>query len=227
MSKSEQDPDPELDTEQDTESGSVSRPRRKISTRLAAAVRWLHIYISMIGLAATLFFSVTGITLNHAGWFFADAQDEQTIKGTLNADLLSELRDPDSKSAQLNVAEFMRSNHHLGGAVKEFSVDEFQSVVAFAGPGYSADIFVDNENGEYEITEIKQGFVAIINDLHKGRDTGPAWSWVIDLSAIVLCLISASGLLLLFWLRRRRLKGLLTMAVGTFLLFAVYWWAVP
>ena len=28
-------------------------------------MRWLHIYLSMFGLAAVLFFSVTGITLNH------------------------------------------------------------------------------------------------------------------------------------------------------------------
>jgi hypothetical protein len=32
-------------------------------------MRWLHIYLSMFGLAAVLFFSVTGLTLNHPDWF--------------------------------------------------------------------------------------------------------------------------------------------------------------
>ena len=29
--------------------------------------------------------------------------------------------------------------------------------------------------------------MAVLNDLHKGRDTGPAWSLLIDLSAAALC----------------------------------------
>ena len=31
---------------------------------------------------------------------------------------------------------------------------------------------------------------AIVNDLHKGRDTGPVWGAVIDLSAAVLVFVS-------------------------------------
>src|SRR4051812_8291779 len=43
--------------------------RRRIAIRTAAITRWLHIYLSMFGLAAVLFFSVTGLTLNHPDWF--------------------------------------------------------------------------------------------------------------------------------------------------------------
>ena len=32
-------------------------------------MRWLHIHLSMFGLAVVLFFSVTGLTLNHPDWF--------------------------------------------------------------------------------------------------------------------------------------------------------------
>ncbi len=39
--------------------------RRRLAIRFAKLVRWLHIYLSMFGLAAVLFFSATGITLNH------------------------------------------------------------------------------------------------------------------------------------------------------------------
>lgn len=201
--------------------------RRQRKNRLARLMRWAHIYVSMLGLAVTLFFGVTGITLNHAGWFFGESEMAITIKDSIGDALLAELQDPNSTTARLSVAENLRSKHQLGGAVKEFTVDEFQSVIAFAGPGYSADVFVDNETGDYEITEIKQGFIAIINDLHKGRDTGPAWSLLIDVSAVLLCLISATGLMLIFWLRLRRSKGLLTMISGTVLAVLVYWFAVP
>src|SRR2546423_13238103 len=44
--------------------------RRRLNLRLAALMRWTHIYFSMFGLAALLFFSVTGITVNHPDWFY-------------------------------------------------------------------------------------------------------------------------------------------------------------
>jgi hypothetical protein len=31
--------------------------------------RWLHIYLSMFSFVIVLFFSVTGLTLNHLEWF--------------------------------------------------------------------------------------------------------------------------------------------------------------
>ena len=44
--------------------------RRRLALRLAGIMRWLHIYLSMFGLAALLFFAVTGVTLNHPDWVF-------------------------------------------------------------------------------------------------------------------------------------------------------------
>jgi hypothetical protein len=45
--------------------------RRRLAIKLAAMTLWLHVYVSVFGLAAVLFFSVTGLTLNHPGWFLA------------------------------------------------------------------------------------------------------------------------------------------------------------
>jgi len=49
-----------------------------------------------------------------------------------------------------------------------------------APPGYTADVFLDRATGTYDSTETRMGFVALMNDLHKGRDSGRVWSWVID-----------------------------------------------
>jgi uncharacterized protein len=47
-----------------------ARPlRRRIAVRTAAVMRWLPIDLSMFGLVAVLFFSATGLTLNHPDWF--------------------------------------------------------------------------------------------------------------------------------------------------------------
>ena len=49
----------------------------------------------------------------------------------------------------------------------------------------------------YELTESRHGLVAIANDLHKGRDTGDIWKWLIDVSALLLtvesCCCSQAG----------------------------------
>jgi len=36
----------------------------------------------------------------------------------------------------------------------------------------------------------------VANDLHKGRDTGKTWSILIDVSAVLMTLISLTGLIL-------------------------------
>ena len=76
----------------------------------------------------------------------------------------------------------------------EFRVDAGECSVTFKGPGYAADAFIDREMGGYELTQTLHGFVAVINDLHKGRDTGRAWSAALDASAVVLVVISLTGL---------------------------------
>lgn len=180
----------------------------------------------MFGLAITLFFCVTGITLNHPDWFFGDEPSIVTTEGSLTKPVWDDLRDLKSTTAQRRVVEYLRATHELKGSAKDFFVDDFQSVVGFAAPGYSADVFIDMETGGYEVTQEQPGWVAVINDLHKGRDSGPIWSAVIDISAILLTLISASGLLLLLWIRRKRIKGLVVMVVGTIVLYAAYWVAI-
>jgi hypothetical protein len=61
-----------------------------------------------------------------------------------------------------------------------------------------------------------------MNDLHKGRDTGTAWSWVIDVSAIFLVLISLSGLILLLFIKKKRISGIILAIIGLFLICLIY-----
>ena len=56
--------------------------------------------------------------------------------------------------------------------------------------------------------------VAVLNDLHKGRDAGSAWKWTIDVAAGVLVLIAASGLVLQLVVKLRRRSAVVVAAVG-------------
>lgn len=211
---------------------TAARPKepRPLKLRIHHAARWLHIYVSMFGLLSVLFFSVTGITLNHPDWFFEGAQSLTHESGEINLDWVGISEDGGENGdavARLEVVEFLRTTHGVKGALTEFTVDEFECVVAFKGPAYSADAYIDREDGTYTLTESYAGFVAVMNDLHKGRDAGTAWKWLIDISAVILTLASATGLVLMIYLKKRRRTGLITALVGVVALVLVYVVFVP
>jgi hypothetical protein len=187
--------------------------------------RWLHIYLSMVSFAVVLFFSFTGLTLNHPNWLGGDKQVVVKNKGKLNVNWVNQ---PDTnKIAKLEIVEFLRKTHNVKGLVSEFRIDDIEVSISFKGPAYSCDAFIDREKGTYEVSEIKMGIVAVMNDLHKGRDSGKSWGWIIDISAIFLILVSLSGLILLFFIKKRRLAGLITGAVGLALCYLIYLLFVP
>jgi hypothetical protein len=182
--------------------------------------RWLHIYLSMASFGILFFFAVTGLTLNHVDWFTSQQRTIQ-VRGSIDPKYAGQ------DVAKLEIVEHLRTAHRIQGAVKDFRVEERDLSVAFKGPGYSADVFIDRATGRYELTETRMGFFAVMNDLHKGRDSGKAWSVIIDVSAVLMTLVSATGLLLIFFLQKKRLSGLLAAAAGTVLCYLGYLAWVP
>lgn len=184
-------------------------------------MRWLHIYLSMVSFTALAFFAVTGITLNHPTWLGADRQSTREAHGELNKDWL------EGEPNKLEIAEALRSGHKLRGRVVQFEVTELDCMVVFKSPGYAADVMIDRQKATYQLNETSSSWISVMNDLHKGRDSGGGWSFVIDLSAVMMILVSISGFLLLLYLKLRRVAGLLTALAGT-VLFVIAWaWLVP
>jgi len=184
--------------------------------RFAHLARWLHTYLSMLSFAILLFFAVTGLTLNHAEWFDSQ-QGPAQYHGTLNK---AWVNSPDSGSvAKDEIVNYFRRTYGTKGALSDFHVDGGQCEVLFKGPGYEADATIDRETGAYDLTVSPFSLVAILNDLHKGRDTGKKWSVVIDFSAVLMTLVSLTGLTLIFFLNKRRFSGLLLVAIGALLCY--------
>ena len=208
--------------------------RRRLNIRFAKLMRWLHIYVSMFGLAAVLFFSVTGITLNHPDWFFGECRAAGPGRGPGRPEMAARghagsgrrrhrAGEPDrsERSPSWRSSSTCARRTAVRGALADFRVDESECMVSFKGPGYAADAFIDRESGHYNLTQTSHGFIAVINDLHKGRDTGPVWSAVIDISAVVLTVISLTGLILLFYLKLRRGPGLVVSLIGAAVVVAI------
>ena len=213
-----------------TTSASRLAPRRaRFRQQTAKAARWLHIYLSMVSFAIVLFFAATGLTVNHPAWFAGAVKTRQS-EGRIDRSLLasSPSRDQQKIDPQKSgLVQTLRKREHLHGSVDELRTDDASVSFSYRAPGYSADVTVDRAQGTYTLTEVRNGFVAVINDLHKGRDAGKVWGWLIDLSAILLTLVSLTGLLILWFIYKRRVSGLIMMAVGLALCVFVYKVFVP
>jgi hypothetical protein len=202
---------------------AAAQKRTKPKLRMASLSRWLHIYLSMASFVILLFFAVTGLTLNHAERFGASPHVTQ-IKGKVE---INWIKADDAAVDKLAIVERLRQAHGVKGALSDFRLDESEAAVSFKGPGYAADVFIDRETGEYELTETRSGLIAALNDLHKGRDTGRAWSWMIDASAILMTLVSLTGLVLIWFLKRRRLSGLMLAGVCGVACYLIYLFLIP
>jgi hypothetical protein len=171
-------------------------------------LRWAHVYISMFSLLVVLFFGVTGVTLNHPSWTFGDESNLQTYSGTLPSTAVV-----DGAVEFLVVSEFVREEHGVKGSVADFGLVQDEGSISYRAPGYAAELVFDAGASTYGLTVQQEGFVAVMNDLHKGRDSSGMWRVVIDVSGGLLVVVALTGLGLQFFLRKRRL-GALSLAAG-------------
>src|SRR3546814_6088252 len=83
---------------------------------------------------------------------------------------------------------------HVAGRTAEWSADEIY--LSLPRPGGDGWLSIDRASGavEYELT--RRGAIAYLNDLHKGRNTGAAWSWFLDEFALACLVFAIPGLFL-------------------------------
>ncbi|WP_026234686.1 PepSY-associated TM helix domain-containing protein [Calidithermus timidus] len=194
------------------------KTHKPLRSRLYALARWLHLYASMLSLLVVLFFAATGITLNHPEWTFGTTTTTHTYTGTL----------PQSwqQNGQINwleTAETLRAAHGLKGRVSDTRADGQEASLSFRAPGYAADAFINQADGSYTLKVVAQGPLAALNDLHRGRDAGAAWAWVIDLSGGFLLLLALTGFTLSLFFRKTRTAALVTALVGALVLLGMMW----
>jgi len=178
----------------------------------------------MTSFVVVFFFAVTGLTLNHPLWF-ADQLQTSNLSGAMEVAWVG--AGAESGATRLDIVEYLRAMHGIEGAVSDFRFSEDEGSLTFTGPGYSADVFIDRATGQYRIVELRMGLAAILNDLHKGRDSGGPWKALIDVSAVLLVFVSLTGLVLLFFLHKHRTAGLLVLAAGGTLTYLIYVALVP
>ena len=174
---------------------------------LKTLYRW-HWISSAIALLGMLLFAATGLTLNHAARIEAHPVVVD-LKATVPAALLAAhapVAGASKHDAPLpaDLADWIAGA--LGVDVRdrsaEWSTDEIY--VALPRPGGDAWVRIDRASGEAEMEDTSRGWVSYLNDLHKGRNAGTAWSWFIDAFAVACLVFTLTGLAILKMHARNR-----------------------
>lgn len=163
---------------------------------------WISASLSLIGL---LLFAVTGITLNHAAQIPAEPVTvEQT--GDLPAPLLARLSDFPAETTEAvpdAVARWAADAFKVEIAGRPTETTAGEIYVALPEPGGDGWLTIDRASGEALRERTTRGWVAWLNDLHKGRNTGPVWYWFIDVFAAACIVFAVTGFGLT-WLHARQ-----------------------
>ena len=187
----------------------------RINKSVLSVSRLIHIYVSMALLTLMIFFSITGVTLNHPEWFAEDEAEVSEADFILSTTLLS----IEQQGALLDV---LQKKGHLHGGRLVIERDESELFISDKSPGQHISITVELMNGETYVEVTNYGVWALLNDLHKGRNSGAFWRLILDLSAALIIIFSLSGLILAL-AQRRINRTLITSILTSFSILASYW----
>lgn len=172
-----------------------AQQRRGFWLRTLHQWHWISSALCLVGM---LLFAVTGITLNHAASIEAKPMVSRRT-ATVPAALLKSLGTRQQGNAPLPraVSDWLEGELDIGlsGRQGEWSAEEVY--LSLPRPGGDAWLSLDRASGAVEYEGTDRGWVSLLNDLHKGRNAGTAWSWFIDLFALACLVFCITGLLLL------------------------------
>ena len=179
-----------------------TRQRRGYWLRTLHQWHWISAAVCMIGM---LLFSVTGITLNHASKIEAVPKVSH-LEARVPSTVLAQLQGAHADDAPLPPAltEWLASKHGIDARGKKAEWSEDELYVSMPGPGRDAWFSVQKADGSLEYERTDRGTLAYLNDLHKGRNAGAAWTWFIDIFAVACIVFTLSGLFLLYLHSKQR-----------------------
>jgi len=183
-------------------------PTSTTSARSASRAVWLrhlhqwHWVSSALCLLAMVLFAATGITLNHAAQIEAKpviTRYQGVLPGPLAAQLRAYAAGHDGAKEALPAAaeQWLRERWQVqaGGRSAEWAADEIY--LALPKAGGDAWVRIDTASGAIEFENTDRGWISWLNDVHKGRNTGPAWNWFMDIFAGACLVFCLTGLLIL------------------------------
>lgn len=162
-------------------------------------IRKWHWMSSALCFVCMLLFSVTGITLNHA----TDIEASPTtvhLEGVVPEELLKAISLNDAQkniTVPDSILNWFETNHEIRFANNQAEVNDGELYLVLPRPGGDAWLSIVTETGDFEYESTSRGWISYFNDIHKGRNTGSAWIYFMDVFAIACIIFSVTGFLLL------------------------------
>jgi len=181
-----------------------ARARRLFWMTQARIWHWITGAATLVGM---LLFAVTGITLNHAGQIEAQPVIVERT-AIMPAELLVQLGGGPAAGevAVLPAPVVAWLETETGARVSRRTAEwsEREVYVGMPKPGGDSWLSIDRETGDVVFENTDRGAIAWLNDLHKGRNTGPVWFWFLDIFSAAAILFCLTGLALLWMHAPRR-----------------------
>jgi len=189
----------------------------KPSKKTLNIARLIHVYVSMALLTLLLFFSVTGITLNHPEWF--SSHQAQVIEKEVTIERISDLTiaADNINEQQLRIIT-SEIEQKLSVSLQKIEPEIMSGELFYSikKAGKNTTIALDVETGEAFYEQTHYGWWAVLNDLHKGRNTSNFWGWIIDLSSVLFIVFAISGFILA--MPQKRFRRTLTLSLASTIL---------
>jgi hypothetical protein len=204
----------------------TAEPQRRFNK--SEFFRWcriVHGWLSAFAFLMLLFFSVTGILLNHPEWGNGSKIKPVEKQFTLSAKQI----------------ELIRSAQVPAEALAVTSAKEIVLVGAYSdGDLVGSDLFA-RLRGVRGLTDIhanlRTGLVIaiiepaptgrLLNELHRAEHAGKIWRLVVDAIAVVLILMSVIGYMIFLSLRFRMRTALVLTAVSAIGVWGIFAFTIP
>lgn len=188
--------------------------------------RHVHAWLSAFAFLALTFFAGTGLLLNNPNWFATPSHDID-LQVTIPSQVLAQAKTLENPAPLLlDTVRQLKKTQPLVGAFKSSDLVDGELDIRLEGAKGHTDITVPLDTGLTSITITPESTLDILKNLHRGKHVGTLWKWVIDISAIIILVLSCAGYVLFFSLRKRKTISLWLTGLCFVTLISLFLWGV-
>lgn len=193
-----------LRAERAAQTAHRAKVRRLFWMTQARIWHWITGAATLIGM---LLFAFTGITLNHAGQIEGQPVVVE-VAAVMPPEMLAQLGqgpgEGETRVLPKPVADWLKQETGASVSRRTGEWSDSEVYVGMPKPGGDAWLSIDRETGDVVYENTDRGAISWLNDLHKGRNTGPVWFWFLDIFSVAAILFCITGLVLLWMHASRR-----------------------
>lgn len=192
--------------------------------------RKVHTYTALFFLLSFCLFAISGLMLNHRWsiweYWSKRVETEHPIAVTLPAE-----------GSNLEIARSVLSQIDIAGEIRTLRIDSEAGRLEIntTRPGLKTSVVVDTNTGTGTLTTTELNAWELLPSMHvmaglhsnipekKNWAWTQAWSLIMDLTAIAMLVLAASGLYMWIGLKSERKIGLIVLESGATVFLIVFW----